>query len=67
MPDRADVLALLDRFYTVDLVPSISYNGSVPGADIEVTHGPRVQGQASAPILDVQITAAGLARLEAAK
>jgi hypothetical protein len=64
MPDRSDVNAALARFYTAVLVPAISTNGGIADADVEVTCGPRVRGEA-VPILDVQITPAGLARLEA--
>jgi hypothetical protein len=65
MPDRGDLDAALARFHAKGLTPVLSTNGSIPDADIDVTRGPRVRGEA-VPILDVQITPAGLAKLEAA-
>lgn len=65
MPDRADLHRALDRFYDAGLVPILSLNGGIPSADIEVTRGPRVQGEASGAILEVRITSAGQARLQA--
>ena len=66
MPDRADLDAAIARFHAVGLTPVLSTNGGIPDADIEVTRGKRRPNN-TAPIVDVTVTAAGLARLEAVK
>ena len=57
-PKRVDLDAFLARFAEAGLQPVISTNGGIPEADIHVA---KVTGDPR--ILDVWLTASGLARL----